>query len=227
MKKVLKVLVIIVIVIVLGIDFYGLWKYKLSGKQYVIEAESDEDYATEEPQEKIVYEEITSATLVDGKVLFIKNIEESGETYTVKGVIYAPCEISKEDYDDLKAGESVEILGTEYTKNRVKSNSMTLKSTESSAKDYYISYDKKYILKDSETDYTIYKSTEKNVKVEVAKETSFVTVKNGKTTTAKIDSVVEKHTDLTEPDGETGSINTCELTFNKDGECTKIKETIR
>lgn len=231
MKKVIKILIIIVVVVILGIDFYGLWKYKLSGKPYVLEANSEEDSAVEETQQdQIEYEVLTSKDLENGNVLFIKKIEESGEAYTVKGVIYSPFQVSKDDYNSLKSGKSVEILGNEYKKNKIKSNNMTLKSTETSAKDYYINYDtssKKYILKESETDYTVYKPTEKNVKIEVAKGTTFATVKNGKTTTSKIESVVDQHIDLNAPEGETGSINTCQLTFNKNGVCTKITETVR
>ena len=47
MKKVLKWIIIVVVLIILGIDFYGLWKYKLNGKQYVLETGGD-DAASEE-----------------------------------------------------------------------------------------------------------------------------------------------------------------------------------
>ena len=231
MKKVLKIIIIIVVVALLAIDFYGLWKYKLSGKPYVLEADSGDDSASEETQqEEIQYEEITSTTLKNGNVLFIKNIEQNNENCTVKGVIYEPYEISKDDYNELKSGESVEILGTTYKKNKIKSNNMTLKSTDSSAKDYYINYDtssQKYILKESKTDYTIYKLVDKNVKIDVAKGTVFATVKNGKTTTSKVEAVADTHSNIEAPEGETASINTCELTFNKNGTCTKITETVR
>lgn len=230
MKKVIKIIIIIVVIVFLAIDFYGLWKYKLSGKPYVLETLSDDSAVEEMQQEEIQYEEITSSTLKDGKVLFINNIDKNDEKCIVKGIIYEPYEISKDDYDGLKSGESLEIIGATYKKNKIKSNTMTLKSSDSSAKGYYISYDsskKKYTLKESEDDYTVYKSTQKNVKIEVENGTTFATVKNGKTTTSKVENVVDTHSNIDTPEGETGKINTCQLTFNKNGICTKITETIR
>ena len=86
---------------------------------------------------------------------------------------------------------------------------------------------KKYILKEKETDYIVYKSTKSSVKIDVPEGTTFATIKNGKTSTKKVEDVLDSHKKLEEPEAETGSINTCTLTFNKNGDCTKITETIR
>ncbi|MBQ3409426.1 MAG: hypothetical protein IJH12_09515 [Clostridia bacterium] len=232
MRKVLRIIVILIIVVILVVDFYGLWKFKINGNKYVIETSEEDDSAVEENlgEEAEEYEELTSETLADGKVLFIKSIEEADEGYTIKGVVYEAYEILKDDYTSLKSGESIEILGSTYTKSQIKSNNLILKSSDSSATAYYINYDttnKKYILKEKETDYIVYKSTKSSVKIDVPEGTTFATIKNGKTSTKKVEDVLDSHKKLEEPEAETGSINTCTLTFNKNGDCTKITETIR
>lgn len=232
MKKVLKWIIIVVVLIILGIDFYGLWKYKLNGKQYVLETGGD-DAASEEVSDSAdvgdEYEELTKSSMSEGDVLFISNIEKADKTYTVKGIMYEPYEVAKDDYTSLRNGKSVEILGTTYTKSQIKNNKLYLKSKDSSAASYYVNYDvssRKYVLEDAKTNSIVYKSKEKKVKLDVASGTTFVIDKNGKLETKKIDSVVDSHKDLTAPDGETSSINVAQIKFSQNGTCTKITEKV-
>lgn len=230
MKKVLKIVVILIVVAFLAIDFYGLWKYKINGKRYVIET-GDGDSGIDDSAEQIddSYEDLTSETLAEGRALFIKNIESKDSEYIVKAVVFEPHEVSKDDYNALRAGDSVEILGATYKKNKIKNNNLILKSTDSSATEYYINYDtsnKKYILKEKASDNVVYKSTEKKVKFNVQAGTVFAIVKDGKTSKKKIEDVVDSHKELSEPEKETGKITTCTLTFTGD-KCTKITETVR
>lgn len=231
MKKGLKIFIIIVMAIILAIDFVGLWKYKLSGKKYELQTASD-DVASEVPdagaEESIKYEELTNTTLSSIEKLFIKNVEKNEDgTYAVKGLIVKIVEVSKEDYTSLKSGEEVEILGVTYSKKQIKSNNIILKSEDESAKDYYVKYDtasKKYVLKDTNNDASVYEKTDKYVSVNVDADLSFVTDKNGKSTNSTMDEVVESHKDLAEPEEATSEINVCAITFDKGGEPTKITE---
>lgn len=231
MKKGLKILVILVMAIILAIDFAGLWKYKLNGKKYELQTASD-DVAGEEydvgTEESIQYEELTSTTLVSLDKLFIKNIEKNEDgTYEIKGLVVRPVEISNESYTSLKSGKEVEILGVTYTKKQIKSNNIILKSEDENAKDYYVKYDtisKKYILKDTSNEASVYEKTDKYVSINVDEDFSFVTDKNGKTTKSTIEEVVESHKDLAEPEEATSEINVCVLTFDKSGNCTKLTE---
>lgn len=232
MKKNLKIVVLLVVFVFLIIDFVGLWKYKLSGKKYELATNTEDDAVAEElPEEvKIEYINLESATMNSDEVLFIKNIENEDNKYTVQGLIYTPYEVSKDDYTSLRSGESVEILGKKYTKSQIKSNNLVLKSSDDNTTDYYINYDtknKKYVLKENKTDNIVYVTTDQHAKVSVAEGTAFSIVENGKTQNKKIEDVVENHKDLKEPEKETASINTCILTFDKSGVCTKIVETYR
>ena len=228
MKKVFKIIIILIVVAVLAIDFYGLWKYKLKGKQYVLETGEEDSADTYTEEDNL--EELTSETLEEDEVFFIKNIEQTDEGYKLTGSTYVPYEIEKEDYTSLRNGKTVEILGETYKKHQIRSNNLVIKSAETGNTSYYINYNitsKKYILKDNETDDIVYKATGKEYKLVVAKGTRFVTVKNGKNSNEKIEDVVDSHKDKTAPDGETSEISTCEITFNEDGKCTKITETIK
>lgn len=229
MKKVLKVIIILIVVAILAIDFYGLWKYKLSGKQYVLETGGD-DSADTYTEEDDATEELTADSLSDDEVFFIKNIEKTDDGYKVTGSTYLPYEIEKEDYTSLRNGKTVEILGETYKKYQIRSNNLVIKSTETGNANYYINYNvttKKYILKDNETDDAVYKATGKTYKFVVAEGTTFVTVKNGSNSNKKIEDVADSHNNVSEPDGETSEISTCTLTFNSNGTCTKITETVR
>ncbi len=234
MKRIIKVIVLLVIFVFLVIDFIGLWKYKLSGKKYEVATNTESDVAVEEAPQgpKIEYTDLSSTTISNDEVVFIKNIEDEDQNgkYVVQGLVFAPYEVSKDDYNSLRAGKSVEILGKKYAKSQIKSNNLILKSSDSNAKEYYINYDtknKKYILKEKKTDYTVYKTTEQYVKASITKGTTFSVVKNGKTENKKIQDVIDIHKNLEEPQGETGAINTCVFTFNKNGDCSKIVETCR
>ena len=228
MKKVFRIIIILIVVAILAIDFYGLWKYKLKGKQYVLETGEDDSADTYVEEDNL--EELTSETLEDDEVLFIKNIEQTDDGYKITGLTYVPYEIEKEDYTSLRNGKTVEILGETYKKYQIRSNNLVIKSAETGNASYYINYNttsKKYILKDNETDDIVYKATGKEYKLVVAEGTRFVTVKNGKNSNEKIEDVVDSHKDKTAPDGETSEISTCEITFDEDGKCTKITETIK
>ena len=228
MKKVFRIIIILIVVAILAIDFYGLWKYKLKGKQYVLETGEDDSADTYVEEDNL--EELTSEKIEDDEVLFIKNIEQTDDGYKITGLTYVPYEIEKEDYTSLRNGKTVEILGETYKKYQIRSNNLVIKSAETGNASYYINYNttsKKYILKDNETDDIVYKATGKEYKLVVAEGTRFVTVKNGKNSNEKIEDVVDSHKDKTAPDGETSEISTCEITFNEDGKCTKITETIK
>ena len=228
MKKIFKIIIILIVVAVLAIDFYGLWKYKLKGKQYVLETGEEDSADTYTEEDNL--EELTSETLEEDEVFFIKNIEQTDDGYKITGLTYVPYEIEKEDYTSLRNGKTVEILGETYKKYQIRSNNLVIKSAETGNASYYINYNttsKKYILKDNETDDIVYKATGKEYKLVVAEGTKFVTVKNGKNSNEKIEDVVDSHKDKTAPDGETSEISTCEITFDEDGKCTKITETIK
>ncbi len=228
MKKVFRIIIILIVVAILAIDFYGLWKYKLKGKQYVLETGEDDSADTYVEEDNL--EELTSEKIEDDEVLFIKNIEQTDDGYKITGLTYVPYEIEKEDYTSLRNGKTVEILGETYKKYQIRSNNLVIKSAETGNASYYINYNttsKKYILKDNETDDIVYKATGKEYKLVVAEGTRFVTVKNGKNSNEKIEDVVDSHKDKTAPDGETSEISTCEITFDEDGKCTKITETIK
>lgn len=228
MKKVFRIIIVLIVVAILAIDFYGLWKYKLKGKQYVLETGEDDSADTYVEEDNL--EELTSEKIEDDEVLFIKNIEQTDDGYKITGLTYVPYEIEKEDYTSLRNGKTVEILGETYKKYQIRSNNLVIKSAETGNASYYINYNttsKKYILKDNETDDIVYKATGKEYKLVVAEGTKFVTVKNGKNSNEKIEDVVDSHKDKTAPDGETSEISTCEITFDEDGTCTKITETIK
>ena len=233
MKKVFKVILILIIFALLAIDFWGLWKYKINGKKYELASSEDDAGASEDagdstPDDGIEYVQLTSKTMTSGEKLFIKNIKQTEDgKYNIKGIVFKPYEISKSDYDLLRSGKSVEILGITYTKNQIKSNNLILKSADKNAKSYLIKYDttsKKYILKDSKTDSEIYESTDKYVEFDVEKGTEFSVQKSGKTVKSKIEAVVTSHQDLEEPKENTSELNVCTVTFDKNEKCRKILE---
>ena len=229
MKKVFKIIIILVVAVILGIDFYGLWKYKLSGKQYVLETSEGEPEDTYVEEDDNI-EELTSSSLADDEVLFIKNNEKGDNGYKVTGSVLEPYEVSKEDYTSLRDGKEVEILGETYKKSQIRSNNLVVKSTESGKTNYYVNYNvtsKKYVLKDNETDEVVYKSTGKSYKLNVAEGTTFVTVKNGKNINKKIEDVAESYSSKEEPSEATANISTSTITFGTNGNCSKIIETER
>ena len=180
---------------------------------------------------EINYEELTSKDFSNGEKLFITNIntdENEEGKYTVKGLIYEEYEFSKEEYNNIKSGKSTtEIFGKEYSKNKLQSSNLTLKSSDNEAGSFYIKYDsttKKYILKESTTDYTVYKSTEKYVQTSVDGDLDFVIEKNGKKNQSTIAEEEESYKNVEIPTDDI-KINLCELTFNKKGTCTKITKT--
>lgn len=236
MKKVLKWIFIIVLVIIFAIDVWGLYKYKLKGTNYNLASTNnnnsvEEDSYTEEKsqEQKIEYTELKSTTMKSGEKLFITNIdsEEGTENYTIKGIIYEEYSITKEEYNNLKSGKSsIEIFGNEYKKDKIESNNLKLKSTNEDADIFYIKYDstsKKYILKDSKTDYTVYKPTENYVSLSVSGDLAFNVEKNGKTNKHTIAKVASTYQNVELPKDNI-KINLCTLTFNKKGICTKIVE---
>lgn len=229
MKKVLRIIIIMVVFVILAIDFYGLWKYKLSGKKYVLETGSD-DSSEDTYVEEDAYEDLTSKTISDDEVFFIKSISKTDDGYKVIGTVFEPYEVSKTDYTTIRNGGTAEILGESYKKQQIKSNNLIIKSTETSKSNYYINYNatsKKYVLKDKDSDDIVYKSTGKTYKIVVTEETAFVTVKNGKNTNKKIEDIAESYKSKDEPSEATAKISTSVLSFSKNGTCNKITETIR
>ncbi|MBR2744363.1 MAG: hypothetical protein IKE01_03595 [Clostridia bacterium] len=230
MKKFLKVVIIIIIFALLGIDFWGLWKYKLNGTTYELDTSSD-DVAMNEISDSdggTEYGELDSSMMKNGERLFIKNIGQSDDgKYEIKGLIYNQYEITKADYNSLRDGNTVEVLGKKYKKYQIKSNNLVIKSSEEGAQDLYVKYDteiKKYVVKEAKTDNEIYQSSNKYVKLTVNKGTEFSTEKNGNTQKKKIEDVADSHKDVQSPDGSSDSVNLCSLTFDKNGNCTKIVE---
>ncbi len=233
-KTVVKWIFIIICVVILIIDFVGFWKYKLKGTKYQVATSADtaDDVAIEENTEpEVDYEELTNKDFSDGEKLFITNInkdENEEDKYIIKGLIYEEYEFSKEEYNNIKSGKNtIEIFGKEYSKNKLQSNNLTLKSSDSDAENFYIKYDtktKKYILKESTTDYTVYKSAEKYVQTTVDNDLDFVIEKNGKKNESTIEEQEEAYKNVKIPT-DTIKIDLCELTFNKKGTCTKITKT--
>ena len=173
--------------------------------------------------------ELSTKNFVTGERLFITDItEENNGTYAVKGLVYDEYQITKDEYDKLKAGTSTtEIFGIEYSKDKITSNNLKLKSTDEKAENLYIKYDsktKKYILKDSKTDYSVYKTTEKYVQTTVDGSVEFDIVKNGKTTKKTVKAVASSYNKVSIPK-DTIKINLSAITFNKKGICSKITET--
>lgn len=229
MKRVLKIIIILIVFAILAVDFYGLWKYKLNGKKYVLETGSDESSEDTYVEEDNI-EDLTSETLSDDEVFFIKSINKTDNGYKIVGSVYESYEISKDDYTSLRNGEDIEILGETYRKHKIRSNNLIIKSVESSETNYYVNYNvssKKYILKDNETDNVVYKPTGKSYKIVVAEGTTFVTVEDEKNINKKIEDVAESYESKEEPSEATANISTSTLSFNANGTCTKITETIR
>lgn len=236
MKKALKWIFFVILIVIFAIDVAGFWKYKLKKSnntqtQVATSAEGESDATPEETNQKknIEYTELTSKKFSNGEKLFIKNIsEESDGVYEIKGLIYEECRITSEEYKNLKSGKStIEILGVEYSKDKIESNNIKLKSSDEKAKKLYIKYDsktKKYIVKDSTKNNSLYKPSENYVKVSVSESLEFDVVQNGKTNKQTVKSAVSTHSNISNPKEDEESINLSTLTFNKKGVCTKITE---
>ena len=233
-KTVIKWIFIIICVVILVIDLIGFWKYKVKGTKYQITTSTEpiDDVGVEENIEpEINYENLTSKDFSNGEKLFITNIkqdENEEKKYTVQGLIYEEYEISKKEYNNVKSGKStIEIFGKNYSKDKIQSNNLKLKSSDSDAEAFYIKYDaktKKYILKESTTDYTVYKSTEKYVQTIVNNDLKFVIEKNGKKNESTIEKEEKSYKNINIPT-DTIKISLCELTFNKKDICTMITKT--
>lgn len=234
MKKAIKWIFIIICVAILAIDFAGFWKYKLKGTKYEIAttAAPQEDAATEEIVEpEIEYTQLNSKNFSNGEKLFITNInldENDNTKYIVQGCIYEEYEITKKEYDNIKSGKStIKIFNSEYSKDKIQSNNLKLKSSDNEAESLYIKYDsktKKYILKESTTDYIVYKQTEKYVQTSIDGNVGFVIEKNGKKNQSTVKKEAESHNNIEIPE-DTIKINLSSLTFDKKGKCTKITKT--
>jgi len=142
MKKALKWIFFVILIVIFAIDVAGFWKYKLKKSnntqtQVATSAEGESDATPEETnqEENIEYTELTSKKFSNGEKLFIKDIsEESDGVYEIKGLIYEECRITSEEYKNLKSGKStVEILGVEYSKDKIESNNIKLKSSDEKA----------------------------------------------------------------------------------------------
>lgn len=185
MKKIVKWIIIIALLIVFLIDVWGLWKYKLSGTKVATQtSDVSDDVGSEEIAEtdnsnstkdsKIEYKEVTSKSIESDEKLFITDIEKkNNEKYEIRGILFTEYEVTKDEYNAVNKNEKIEINGIEYTKDSVKSGILKLKSSNSDAEDLYIKYDaktKKYIVKNSKNDFSLYKSKEEYVKISVSGE---------------------------------------------------------
>lgn len=229
MKKIFKWIFIVILVIIFGIDIMGLYKYKLkkNSNQVVANPEIIQEPENQEPYASIEYADLTSSDFKNSEKLFITDIEsnEIGQ-YTIKGIIFEEYTVTKEEYNKIKNGTSVKILNKEYKKDTIKSNNLNLKSTEEDAYDLYITYDnknKKYVIKDKTTDYSVYKPTEKYVKLVVNENLTFIEEKNGRSVENTVKDIAESHKNLLIPENAL-KINICTLTFDKNGKCKKITE---
>ncbi len=232
MKNVIKWIIIVVLVAIFAIDVAGFWKYKLNGTKYVVPASSEEDTGSEVPAEEsdtTKYAELSSSDFKNNEKFVIKTIDsEDDGTYTVKGMIYEEYVFSQAEYTNIKNGKEVEIFGIKYSKDKVQNNKITLKSKDENALDLYVLYDtktKKYILKDVASDNIVYKNIEKYVKLNLAGTVTFNQVLNGKTTKSTLKDQIDNHQKL-EKASSTLNDNKCTLTFDKNGKCTAITETI-
>ena len=236
MKNAIKWIFFAIVIVILAIDIAGFWKYKLKKTSSVTtlstssENETVNDSASNnEIKEQIEYKEAESKNFVNGEKLFITDIKKEDDgKYTVKGLIYEQYEVTKDEYTKLKNAKSnIEILGIEYSKDKIQSNNLKLKSSNENAENLYIKYDtktKKYVLKDSTTDYSLYKKTEKYVQISVSEQLEFDIVKNGKTNKQTVKSIADSYKDITIPE-DAVKINLSTITFNKSGKCIKIVET--
>lgn len=234
MKKVIKWIFIIAIVAVLAIDIYGIWKYKINGTEYA-STEPEEPVPEEEivvPEEPpIEYAELSNEDFWQNQKLFITDIEiaPGQNLYEIKGLIYEEYTIDVEEYTNLKnSGGTIELFGKMYTMDKIQSYNLMLKSAEddSDAESFYIKYDytnKKYVLKDATTDYTVYKASEKYVATTVNASLPFIVQKNNKTEKLTVEEVAESHTNIPVPE-EQVKINYSTLEFSRNGEITKITE---
>ena len=237
MKKAIKWIFFAIIIVIFAIDVAGFWKYKLkkSNNSTVAQVESEEQTPDKGPDNsttnnEVEYVELSTKNFVTGERLFITDItEENNGTYAVKGLVYDEYQITKDEYDKLKAGTSTtEIFGIEYSKDKITSNNLKLKSTDEKAENLYIKYDsktKKYILKDSKTDYSVYKATEKYVQTTVDGSVEFDIVKNGKTIKKTVKAVASSYNKVSIPK-DTIKINLSAIKFNKKGICSKTKKYI-
>jgi hypothetical protein len=236
MKKVIKWIFIVIFVAIFAIDMYGFWKYKLSQKSYSSTSitTNNEDVGSQEDvevseEEQIEYAELTSANFSNGEKLFITNIVDSDEEgkSIVQGLIYEEYEITKNEYDNIKNGKSsIEIFNIEYTKDKIQSNNLKLKSSDENAESLYIKYDsttKKYVVKDSTTNYSVYKPTENYVQATVSENLQFIVEKNKTLQTQTVKDVMQDHIKLTPPVDEV-KINYSTIEFSKNGEISKITE---
>lgn len=236
MKNIVKWVFIVVAVIVFAIDIAGFWKYKLNGTKYVISTGSSDDVGSPEIVEpEILYTNLTSSDLENGEKLFITDIDaEEDGTYTIKGLIYDEVEITKDEYNTLKNGkDSVTILEKEYEKDKIKSSNIILKEVtdvesdeeDDESNEIYVKYDstsKKYLVRDSSTDYIVYNPTEKYVKYNVKGTLPVTIVKNSKSTKKTIEDIESEYKEIELP-SDTVKIDLASFTFDKKGVCTSIK----
>ena len=232
MKKVIKWIFIVIAVTVFAIDIAGFWKYKLNGTKYELQTVADDGQAEEPPveEQKIEYADLKNSDMQDGEKLFITNIDKEDDgTYTIKGLIYEQVEITKEQYNTLKNGKSsVEILGKEYKKDKIKSNNIILKeateqgesNNNSKSASIYVKYDsttKKYLVMYYSNDKIVYNKTQKYIKYNASSNLKILIGKDSK----KIADIESKYKDIEIPE-DTENIKLAKFTFNKQGKCTSI-----
>lgn len=229
MKKVIRWIFIIVVLIIFAIDIAGFWKYKLKKNTNQVAAvpEISQEPENKDPYAGIEFVDLKSSDFKNKEKLFITNIEkDENEKYIIKGIIYEQYTVTKEEYNKIKNGTSVKIFGSEYKKDTIKLNNLNLKSADENSYDLYITYDaksNKYVVKDKTTDYNIYKTTNKYVKLLVDEDFVFVEEKNGRSNESTVKEVEETHKNLIVEENSI-KVNISTLTFDKKGICTKITE---
>lgn len=238
MKKVLRYIFITIIVIVIALDAYGVWKYKFKQTKYVsAEPEQNENGGQDDkevpPEPEIEYAELTKNDFSQNQKLFITDIQAVSDPnqYEIKGLIFEEYTIDFEEYTEVKNNEgTIEIFGKVYMKERMQSSNLMLQPVEDDidAEQFYIKYDytnKRYILKDATTDYTVCRPTDIYVSTTVDSYIPFVVQRNNKTTEYTVGEVAEEHTKIPIPENQV-KINCSTLNFSRNGEISKITEIV-
>lgn len=237
MKSVIKWIFLVILIGIFAIDVAGFWKYKLKKDNNTVASQdvtnneniSDKgDSSQENNNEKIEYKELVKNDFSNNQKMFITDIqsEENGE-YTIKGVVCEEYNISKDEYTKLnKENLSLNILGIDYSKDKIISGNLKLKSEDENAEKLYIKYDnknKKYIVKNSENDKTVYKTTENYVQTTVQANFPFDVTSNGKSNKKTVKDMASLYSNISVPTDST-DLDLYTISFNKKGECTKFSK---
>lgn len=239
MKKNLKTILLVAILIVLAIDVYGVWKYKLSETKtaYSEDVVNDDAITVDITNQNlfddtnIEYAELTNKDFFADEKLFLIDVKSTNDEnqYTIKGLIYEEYSITAQEYNALRNGNgSIEIFGISYYKDKLQSGNLMLTSDNEMAENFYIKYNaktNKYIVKDSTSDYSIYKASDRYVEKIVDGDLPFVIQKNNKTEKLTVADVTNMHNKIIPPTNQV-KINYCTIDFSRQGDILKITELI-